>query len=402
MWVARPDIVKRGYAVKTVRLWPPSSDVRRLEPDADEWALIGSRCLKYQDEMLEWANIGQRDHDPRAIYDGTVASLVKVFQTDPDSPYRNLRPHTRKSYDSQQATLERTIGTARIPELTFRDFKRWHEGFAKPKIEGQPPRKARAHGLMTQLRIVVAFGALLDLPGCRKAREILAAMEFETPKKRTTFITLEQCIAFRKKAHEMGLPSLGLAQALQYELMLRQKDVIGERVPLSEPGLSEFIYAGQKWLHGIHWKEVSSDMILTHRLSKSLRGRNAILDPTAGKLEQFDLTTYPMVMEELAHVTDRSGPMVKFEKTGRPWAAKHFAAKWRQVARAAGIPDNVQNRDSRAGAITEALDSGAIPDQVRRGAGHSRLDTTMIYARDSLSARANVTQLRVKNRPKTT
>ena len=67
----------------------------------------------------------------------------------------------------------------------------------------------------------------------------------------------------------------------------------------------------------------------------------------------------------------------------------------------ADIPKHVQNRDSRAGFITEAFDSGAIPDQIRRSAGHSQLSTTMGYARDSLAARNNVTQLRVKNRPKT-
>src|SRR6476646_496322 len=99
--------------------------------------------------------------------------------------------------------------------------------------------------------------------------------------------------------------------------MLRQKDVIGEYVPESEPGLSDILHHGCKWMHGIGWKEISPDLILTHRLSKSLRGKNAVLNPSAGKTEVFDLKNYPMVMEELQYITDRSGPIVKREETGR-------------------------------------------------------------------------------------
>lgn len=401
LWVGRQDILERGYAIKSVRLWPPSEDTTRAEPDAEEWLTIASQCERLQSEMLEWGSAGPKNWDPRAVYDGTIKSLIRVFQTDPDSPYANLRTQTRKGYDSLQSTIERAVGAARVPELTFRDFRRWHENFCKPKIDGQPPRKARAHGLMTQVRILVSFGKLVGLAGCAQAKEILSDMEFQTPQRRTTFITAPQCIAFRHEAHRRGLHSMALAQALQFELMLRQKDVIGEWVPTSEPGLSEVTHAGRKWINGVHWKEVSPELILTHRLSKSLKGRDAIADPSAGKTEQFDLTTYPMVMEELALASNRVGPMIVFERTGRPWDHKYFGGQWRKIARAVGIPDKVQNRDSRAGAITEAFDSGAIPDQVRRGAGHSQLSTTMIYSRDSLAARGNVTQLRVKNRPKT-
>jgi hypothetical protein len=46
----------------------------------------------------------------------------------------------------------------------------------------------------------------------------------------------------------MGRPSITLAQAFQFEVMLRQKDVIGEWAPGSEPGVSAVTHAGQKWL----------------------------------------------------------------------------------------------------------------------------------------------------------
>jgi hypothetical protein len=39
-------------------------------------------------------------------------------------------------------------------------------------------------------------------------------------------------------------------------------------VPLSEPGISEVIVRGQKWLRGIVWQEIDENLILRHVTSK--------------------------------------------------------------------------------------------------------------------------------------
>jgi hypothetical protein len=49
-----------------------------------------------------------------------------------------------------------------------------------------------------------------------------------------------------------------------------------------------------------------------------------------------------------------SGPVIVSESPGLPWSTSRFRDRWREIARKAGIPDNVQNRDSRAGAAMEA------------------------------------------------
>jgi hypothetical protein len=399
--VARPDLLKRGYSLKAVRMWPPSADTARAEPTPEEWTVIGQQCRRLQAEMLQWANCSPAGWDPRAVYDGTFDKLITIYLDDPDSPFRGLRFHTKPVYLSRLRTLRAAVGQARISALSFRDFRRWHEGFCKPTRPDAPRQTARGHALMTFVRIVIAFGALLRLSGCREAKETLEGMEFTMPKKRTVFMTAEQCIAHRQEAHRQDIPSMALADALMFELMARPKDIIGERVPLSEPGISEVTHHGKKWMHGLHWKEVSPDLILTHRLSKSLRGRNAVTDPNAGKIEHFDLKSYPMILDELQHVTDRTGPMVVCEATGRPWSAKHFAAVWRRVARACGIPDHVQLRDWRASGITEGRKSGNTLEDLRHHAGHSKITTTAGYDRVDLETKNKVAQLRVKTRSKT-
>lgn len=91
---------------------------------------------------------------------------------------------------------------------------------------------------MTFVRIVMSFGAQLELPDCDRLHNILSKMEFENPRRRTSIITAEQAVLIRQEAHRIGHPSIALAQAIQFDLMLRQKDVIGEWIPVDEPGLS--------------------------------------------------------------------------------------------------------------------------------------------------------------------
>ncbi len=394
VWIARADLVKRGFAPKTATLW------KGLRPTADEWKTISSACIRLQNEMLEWSQARSIELDPLRLFDDTIDSLIAIYLNDPDSPFQGRRYRVKLSYESRLRTISATVGKVRISSLTFRDFKRWYESYRKPLKEGGGVRVGRAHMLMTQLRVLFSYGDLAKLPGCKEVRETLAKMEFTAPKKRETFVTAEQAIAIRLEAHRQGLPSIALAQAIMYELMVRQKDVIGEYVPMDEPGVSAVLHHRRKWLYGITYEEISQDLILTHRLSKSLRGRDAINDPAAGKIESFDLKAYPMVMDELQHIQRGSGPLVVRESTDRPWDSKSFNRAWRKIANTVGIPKNVQNRDSRAGGITESLDAGAEPDMVRRHAGHSQIGTTMIYSRNSLQAKAEVVELRLKKRSK--
>jgi hypothetical protein len=395
-WVARKDIVAKGYSLKSTRLWPPSTRSARPEPDADEWSLIAHRCERLQGELLSWANVSPTGWDPKLIYDGTMASLVSIFTNDPDSPYKNLRYRTRKHYDRMLGYIVANVGDVSVPTLTFRDFRRWYERRSEPKEVGGPRRKGRGHGFITYVRIVMGFGAILKLAGCKDAREILAGMQFENSRRRTKIITPEQIVAVIAKAHEVGFPSIALAQALQDGCIVRQKDVIGEWIPQSEPGLSDVLDHGEKWLSGFRWEKVSPALVLEHRLSKSIRGRDNLADPDAGKTKEFDLTARPLIMAEIARIPEdhRWGPMVICEYSGRPWREKQFQEKWREIARAAGVPTNVQNRDTRAGGITDGRKKGASLEDMRHGAGHSQISTTAGYDRSDLDDDRKIATLR--------
>jgi hypothetical protein len=103
------------------------------------------------------------------------------------------------------------------------------------------------------------------------------------------------------------------------------------------------------------------------------------------------------------HLLPASGPVIFNEITGWPWSGNEYRRKWRILARACGIPDNVWNMDSRSGAISEAIQAGAPIEFVRHAATHSDVSQTADYDRAQAEATAKVMRMRMesRNKPKT-
>jgi hypothetical protein len=155
---------------------------------------------------------------------------------------------------------------------------------------------------------------------------------------------------------------------------------------------------------GARWEEIDEHFVWKHRLSKSVT-RDGIMDPETGKTELFELLEFPLVRQELARIAPlnranfpASGPVIVSENTRLPWSTSRFRDRWREIARKAGIPDNVQNRDSRAGAATEADRTDAPREKVKRMLGHSREETTAGYQRESMHVRSEIARARAEHR----
>lgn len=375
VWQARSDLAAKGYKPTSQRILFLSGD----DPTEEEAEMIADTCNALQDKMLVWARGGI----PAGSYDGTIGGLIRCYQTDPDSDFHKLRYGSRKNYRSFFNIIEADHGAEFVAEINGRAVRQWHREWSERGT-------AMAHGLVTMLRTALTFGAtILDDADCRQARETLRDMKFAMAKPRTSFMTFEQANAIRAKAHELGYHSIALAQAFQFELSLRQRDVIGEWVPVSEIGTSDVVHDGRKWLRGIRWSEIDG-MVLKHVTSK--RQKEAT----------FDLNYAPMVLEELRLLSSPSGigPVVISEATGRPYLNDTFRGIWREIADACGIPRSVKNMDSRAGAITEALAAGASLDSVRKMATHSDIKMTTRYSRGDTDEIQRVMELRNRSRTK--
>jgi hypothetical protein len=412
-WQARDDLVERGYEPKQMNLyfWKGEEMTRAAI------AHIQHRCETLQAEMLVWGRGGV----PKvSAYDKTVQSLVDCYMTDELSSYREVRFHTRKHYQAlcrvlvktkwkeDDDAIERTAGETLISEIKARHIKRWHRSWTDggKKIP-------MGHAVIGMLRSLVGFGVtILEDEECIRLAAILHALKFPMGKSRDVALTTDQVTAIRERAREKGLPSIALAQAAQYEFTWRQKDLLGEWVPMSEPGSSDITTGNEKWLRGLRWNEVDETLCVHHVTSKRL------------KLSEPEINFAPMVIEELniaypgfatevevlvagklekrvvlnRDLLPPSGPVIVSEVTGLPWTAQAFRRAWRSIANECGIPKNVRNMDTRAGAITEAFDADAPGDKVRKTATHSNIIQTNKYSRGDAKATADVMQIRAAAR----
>jgi hypothetical protein len=268
-------------------------------------------------------------------FDGTVAGLIKCYRSHDRSPYRDLRPAVRNGYDGILNRLVDEIGYLRIADLSGEKIKHLYTGW----IEGG--KIASGHSTVAKLRLLSTFGAtILGDHDCILFSGIMHALRFKAPEARLEPMTAEYAKAIRAKAHEVGWPSIALAQAFQFELKLRPVDVIGEWVPISDPAPSSVIWGNEKWVRGLRWSDINEKLILEFSILDRLKRIKPI------KVDLMDLTMVREELDRLGRDIPVTGPLIICEANGRPFSGNEFRRKWRIVATKAGVPDTVRNGDS--------------------------------------------------------
>jgi hypothetical protein len=303
-----------------------------------------------------------------------------------------MKWNSRENVLKSLIVVENTVGARHIGKLLGPDFKRWHTSWGEPKAAGKPPRPWRAKHAMDTVRQLISYGVTLGFEDCFRADTILGKLRFKTPPARTSVMTIDHVNAVRIAAHAEGFPSVALATVLQFELALRQKDVIGEWEPAEDTDEGGITYKATRWVNGLVWSDIDEDLILRKKHTKT------------GFEVQHDLKLHPMVLDEIDRVPldKRVGPMIISEATGVPYKARKFPERWRKVANTAEIPRTVWNMDARAGAITEAYSVGASETDVMKSAGHKNRQTSARYNRGVIEQTNRVAKMRLAKRSENT
>ncbi|WP_298951496.1 hypothetical protein [uncultured Methylobacterium sp.] len=213
--------------------------------------------------MLEWASGHRRD--PHR-FDGTIVSLSRRYQIDPESPFNCRLKHTTREKDAHVLKLiEKAFGERAIHALKLADFWRWYDRAKLPAEPGGPERVHRAWGIIKKLRELFSYGVAAELEGCARVRTILGEVRFPQPSRRQITLDLEHVEAFIAKAVETDRVSLALATAIQFDAVLRQKDVIGEwePIPAGAPRTG-IVLNGHRWVNGLTWSDVVLDGVPDH------------------------------------------------------------------------------------------------------------------------------------------
>lgn len=381
-WTARRDIVKLGYTPKMVRL--------HGEPD-----VIVARCFLLQSEMLQW--LAMRGKGPVPQYDGTFSSLIRLYQVHPNSPYRKLRPVTAADYSRVLRRFDEDKGMRRVEKITGSDTRVWYD-----ELTAATSRGTASH-TMGIIRSMLSFGASLRLPDCKMLREEMRYVEFPLGSGRKEYLTFEDVMAFRAAAGKLGKKMnrnfrwIELCLLFQFELALRRRDVIGEYVASEERASGiRGAYRGRAkvWQDGVTWSCIDKNGVFTKLMSKTR--------DTSKEVAVHAIGNYPELARELAKTpaNERVGPIIIHDSTGVPPGESECIRTFRMIARAAGIPDNVQMRDARAGANTEAGEAGATEKEMMALLTHTQSKTNQGYDRVKLERSSSAAKKRQAARAK--
>jgi hypothetical protein len=316
-------------------------------------------------------------------YDGTVGGACKVYRVHTQSPYNEVAANTRKTYGDSLKVIEGTVSARLFRNCTVMDVKRWYKGWRQPATPDGNERIDRAHNAVAQLRSVLHFcfalGPKFDACGELEKRLVEGKVRFERRGAREQEMTYQLAYAFIRKSLQMGeggvIPAdrglyMAIGTAAQFELALRQGDIIG-KWRTSVPGTphAEYDGDGEMWSGPFRWENIPG---WRFRLKTSkTKGATGFL-----------LSDYPLLFPLLERVPhgERAGAIVKGEH-GLPVRERSYRKWWRQIARAAGLPDEVWSMDARAGAITEADDAGVDFKKLQDFATHTDATSTERYRR---------------------
>jgi hypothetical protein len=391
-WAAPAKAVAAGYEPKTVRLNGAMT--------ADQLAAACRRC---QLELAEW--LGGKRGQRRARNDGTVAALIRAYETDPTSRFcipqetGGIKWNTKTNYQQLNEQLYRAVGGKLIANLTRQDMHHWYLSF-RDDANGKP-MLAKAKACMEQFSRLLLYGVSAEIEGCERLYKIINGvggkgspkpMPFKGADRRTAQLTFDHVAKFCEVAHGRGHHKIALATVLQFESLARQADVIGQWGPAAPNALDgPMVTTGRRWT-GLTWGAHISpvDLVMQKPTSKSREKKKAMAD----------LSLSAFAMAELMRVPpdQRIGPVIVSEYTGLPYQRKAFNRLWRQLANLAGIPKEVQNRDARAGGITEAYEAEAVPDHIRSAATHGDMAINQSYDRQTMLKAVSVQQARLAYR----
>lgn len=388
---------KAGYPLKTMTIPANATELEAAE-----------LCRKYWGELVAWR--AGNDEAPTAY---TFAWLIDRYLNDPDSPFRNVREKTRRSYEQNCKIIRATIGKRHLdpvrengaerPRVVGTDVLRWHKmwGLQAPvmgadgkqlvdpwgNLVTEATAPSRARHLIVMLRILAKYNVMIATPGCLYFRDLLSEMEFPVPKARTVSADRAQVEAFVKQAVADGYLSQAITTLAQFELIERRVHIIG-------------YFEAKQWRPGWVWQNIDwcgPNATWKIRYYQSKVGL---------VLREFDLKQTPELLALLQQIPEehRVGPVITMERQRKPgarlpWEERYYAEVWREIARRAGLPDTIQSMDMRASGATEADATPGVSDRALQDAGGWRDPSTpQRYRRQKQRNAGEVVEMRQANR----
>jgi hypothetical protein len=360
-WKPTASALRKGWSIKYVA----------LRGDALSNA---AKCRELTREMVRFTSEADIKVEPN-----TWGWLFTRYLADEFSPFQEVKSNTAYQYRWSIDRWREGIGEADMGDCDHPTLKKWQRSMeANGRSVDYIARQFRT------LRFVLGYGVQIEDANSHRLSLVLSKMQFKKPRPRSVYPSRAQVMAVVDKADEAGETLFALLLLMQYELALRAVDIRGQWLP--SKGVGGIVADKLRWQDGLTWDMFAPDLSSFSKvISKTARSNQ--------EAATFDLTGLPDIRARLAALEPKVGPVMK-RPSGLPVRKEDMGALWRKFADAAGVPREVQMRDSRAGAITEARQMGASPFEMRALARHADVSTTNRYARGDDEATAKVIGIR--------
>lgn len=230
-WVKDEGLLFADYRPATVRIHVDIAD-----PDAKE--TIERICQREQDAMFLWLDERGNDDKERLApkFNATMGSLCLVYEHDPESGFADVQENTQSSYQDWLKIIRETIGNRRIDLLSAKYFRTCYRNWKAPVARGGEQRVRRAYGCIQMVKILLGYGMQANLlyADCERLLGALSKMRFAKNPPRDSVLTYEHADAIVTKAIEAGDISSAIVQALQFDCLMRQIDIVGKRRSVEE------------------------------------------------------------------------------------------------------------------------------------------------------------------------
>ncbi|EKV26582.1 hypothetical protein C882_2294 [Caenispirillum salinarum AK4] len=352
------------------------------------------RATALNDLLAAWRG-GQVQPAGPAV--GTVEWLFAKYEKSLE--FRRLAPATQRQYRSAfhllndlPLTSGRPFGTVPAEKVRVSHMKRIYEQLQTvididPTTGAAVPRRRLATANATMRAAAAAWRVILSeevLPdlrdpfGFRLTRRGL--------NKRTKAVTREQLDTFIAEADAMGVPSMGTAALLAFELCQRQVDIISSRLVDDEP-------TGLVWAHYRSPEEVGRRAQIEILQSKTEERVTIPLFDSDGEL-------IPGLIGRLAQTPRRGSQIVmrdtldRSTKTYLPYNADWFRHLFRKIADAADLPRWVKFKALRHGGLTELGSAESTDQELMAVGGHQTREMLSRYTNTSAQQARNAVRRR--------
>ncbi len=344
--------VAKRQKSRSLFYWQPSKSLvaagfttRRLAERTNDVAEAFREAEQLNRELDLWRSGAQ----PVQAGPGTLPDLIRRYQK--TTRWTRLSPKTQNTYECWQRQLEAwsaRAGHPPIQSISRKDCRALYES----KAEKRPAAAAVLTFLSALMQFAVDEGEIQTNPA--------RALDLQSNPPRYQVWTDEQIEAVIRMATEMGRPSVGLAIALAHNTAQRLGDIIT-----------------------MAWSQYDRQSI---RLRQRKTGTHLDVPCT-------------QQLKAVLDATPRVGTlMVMIDRTGRPYSDGYgFDELFRRIARAAGLPDDLQFRDLRRTAAVQLAEAGCSPPEIAAITGHSIERTAAILEvycpRNSVMAGHAITKL---------